>query len=81
MQPDVFAGFKAWRADTIRALNLQENGFTYEAEIAIKAHKKGYRVVEVPTLYKKRISGESKIKFFYHSFSVAKRIFKLAYFN
>ena len=78
---DVFAGFKAWKAVVIRDLNLQENGFTYEAEIAIKAHKKGYKVLEVPTRYKKRITGESKIKFLYHSFSVATRIFKITFFG
>ena len=78
---DVFAGFKAWKADKIRDLDLQENGFTYEAEIAIKAHKKGFTVIEVPTRYSKRTSGDSKIKFLYHTFSVAKNIFKLAFFN
>lgn len=78
---DVFAGFKAWKAVAIRNLNLQEDGFTYEAEIAIKAHKKGYKVIEVPTGYKKRITGESKIKFLYHSFSVATRIIKITFFE
>jgi dolichol-phosphate mannosyltransferase len=76
---DVFAGFKSWKADAIRNLNLQEDGFTYEAEIAIKAHKKGYKIIEVPTGYKKRITGESKIKFLYHSFSVATRIIKITF--
>ncbi len=75
---DVFAGFKAWKSDVIRKLDLQENDFTYEAEIAIKAKKYHYKVIEVPTNYKGRIGGKSKIKVLYHTITIAWRILKLA---
>ena len=78
---DVFAGFKAWRSDIIRNLDLKEDGFTYEAEIAIKAKRKNYKVIEIPTAYKKRTTGQSKIKLIYHTIHVSYRIFKLALFS
>jgi glycosyltransferase involved in cell wall biosynthesis len=75
---DVFAGFKAWKADVIRDIDLKEDGFTYEAEIAIKAKRKGYRVLEVPTGYKQRSFGNSNIRLIYHTFSIGNRILRLA---
>lgn len=78
---DVFAGFKAWRSSVIRDINFQENDFTYEAEIAIKAKQMGYKVVEVQTSYQKRTSGCSKIRILYHAVVITRKILKLAYFN
>lgn len=75
---DVFAGFKSWKSDVIRALDIREHGFTYEAEIAIKAKKRGYKVIEIPTAYRTRTLGESKIKIVYHTFTIFWSILKLA---
>jgi len=60
---DVFAGFKAWRAQAIKTINIQEDGLAYEAEIAIKAKRHGHAVVEVSTDYRRGQGGGSKIKF------------------
>lgn len=78
---DVFAGFKAWRAETIKDINIQEDGFAYEAEIAIKAKKYGYSVLEVPTVYKRRLSGKTKIKLIYHTLTISWQIIKLLFFT
>lgn len=59
---DVFAGFKAWRAPVIRELDIREKGFSYEAEIAIKACRRDYKIAEVPTAYRRRLIGWSKIR-------------------
>lgn len=74
---DVFAGFKAWKTKAIRDINIQENGFAYEAEIAIKAKRLGYKVVEVPTAYRRRIAGYSKIRLLRHSVEIPWRIFRI----
>ncbi len=74
---DVFAGVKAWRADVIQRIDLQEKDFTYEAEIAIKARRLGYRVVEVPVSYKRRRADKSKIKIIYHSLTISFRLVRL----
>ena len=59
---DVNAGFKAWKSDVIRDIDMQCNHFGYEPEIAILAAKKGYKIVEVPVNYKGRQRGISNVK-------------------
>jgi len=76
---DIFAGFKAWKTDLIKNIDIQEEGFAYEAEIAIKAKRRGYCVIEVPVVYKRRLADKSKIKFVYHSFITFLRITKLLF--
>lgn len=78
---DVFAGMKAWKSEVMQDIDLRINNFGYEAEIAITAKKKDYRVLEVPVTYKKRLSGESKIKFTRDVFVVCAAIFKTVFFK
>ncbi|MBW2981163.1 glycosyltransferase family 2 protein [Candidatus Woesearchaeota archaeon] len=59
---DVNAGFKAWKSDVIRDIDLQCKDFAYEPEIAIMAQKKGYKIIEVPVNYKGRQTGISNVK-------------------
>ncbi len=59
---DVNAGFKAWKADVIKDIDIQCNHFGYEPEIAIIAAKKGYRIMEIPVNYKGRQSGISNVR-------------------
>lgn len=58
---DIQAGFKAWKSNVIRELNIREKSFAYEPEIAIMAAKKGYKITEVPVNYKMRHSGSSNV--------------------
>ncbi len=60
---DVFAGFKAWNTDYAQRLGLTDAGFGYEAELAIKAARRGETIVEIPIDYASRRAGESKIRF------------------
>jgi glycosyltransferase involved in cell wall biosynthesis len=78
---DVFAGFKAFKREVIKSIDIREKGFTYEAEIAIKAKRRGFKIVEVPTRYMQREYGKSKIKFFYHSGEVLCRVIYLIFFT
>jgi len=59
---DVNAGFKAWKSDVIRNLDIKCNHFGYEPEIAILAAKKKYRIMEVPVNYKGRQRGITNVK-------------------
>lgn len=61
---DVNAGFKAWKSDVIRSLDIHCNHFGYEPEIALLAAKKGYKILEVPVNYKGRQRGISNVKLF-----------------
>ena len=52
--------FRAARADTLRALTLEETTYGWAVEMILKGAMQGYRIVEVPVSYYPRI-GQSKI--------------------
>ncbi len=58
---DMPAGFKAFKTDVLKDINLSVDHYGYEAEEIIKAAKKGYKITNVPIEYKKRIEGDSKL--------------------
>ncbi|MFA6888328.1 MAG: glycosyltransferase family 2 protein [Candidatus Woesearchaeota archaeon] len=59
---DVNAGFKAWKSEVIRDLDIRCDHFAYEPEIAILAAKKKYHIIEVPVNYKGRQKGITSVK-------------------
>lgn len=52
--------FRAARADTLHAVELEETTYGWAVELILKGAKQGFRVVEVPVSYHPRI-GKSKI--------------------
>lgn len=56
---DSQTGIRAIRKSSFDKLVLAERYFGIESEMNIKMHKKGFKVIEIPTKYYKRI-GESK---------------------
>ena len=57
---DMETGYKAFRMDVIRSLDLRENGFGIEPEITGKICKRGLRVYELPISYFGRTHDEGK---------------------
>lgn len=57
---DVYTGYKLFRTPVARSLGITSSGFEVEAEITIKALKKGYRIREVPIDYFPRSFQEGK---------------------
>jgi hypothetical protein len=53
-------GYKAFRADVLRSLDLTEDGFTIEPEITGKICKRKLRVYELPIAYYGRTYAEGK---------------------
>ena len=45
---DAFCGFKAYRVESLKHLNLTENGYAMPLELWVQAAKAGLRVVELP---------------------------------
>lgn len=45
---DSQSGFRVFKSDVLRELDIQESGFGQTTEIMIKARKHGYRIKEVP---------------------------------
>ena len=58
---DVQNGFRAIRTDVARAIGLTENIHTIEEEMVMKALKKGYRVMDVPSREYERKHGDSSL--------------------
>jgi dolichol-phosphate mannosyltransferase len=54
-------GFRAIRADVLRALPLKQASFTIETEMCIEAIRHGFRVLEIPSHEYRRASGTSNI--------------------
>jgi dolichol-phosphate mannosyltransferase len=54
--------FRAYKADVIRNVAFQSNGFLAVAELLVNAILSGYRVAEYPTTLHSRVAGVSKAK-------------------
>lgn len=61
---DATAGFKAWRAQTLRAIDLpsiHSNGYSFQVEMNHRTVKRGLKIQEVPIRFEERIAGASKM--------------------
>ena len=61
---DVTGGFRAFRADTLRRLDLHDvvsQGYCFQIDLAWRALQRGMRVKEVPILFVERTAGVSKM--------------------
>lgn len=71
---DLTAGFKAYRTDMLRKLNLdslKEDGYGFQIEIVFLIWRKGGRIKETPIVFTERRAGVSKM---------SKRIIRRAFF-
>jgi glycosyltransferase involved in cell wall biosynthesis len=57
---DMETGYKAFRADVLRSLDLEQDGFGIEPEITAKVCKRNLRIYEVPISYYGRTYAEGK---------------------
>jgi len=57
---DMETGYKAFRADVLRSLDLRENDFAIEPEITAKVCLLGLRIYELPIAYYGRTYAEGK---------------------
>ncbi|NIJ04150.1 glycosyltransferase [Frigoribacterium faeni] len=61
---DVTAGFRAYRAETVRAMDLSHidsKGYCFQVDMTLRVLDQGHRVVEVPIEFRERERGESKM--------------------
>ena len=72
---DLCYGYRAFRKDVIKKLELKRDGFGIETEISIKAAKLGLKVLEVPSFEKARKYGEGKLRSFRDGLNILKTIF------
>lgn len=63
---DLTGGFKCWRADMLSRVlgsGLISDGYAFQVETTLAAHRLGARVVEVPIVFTERREGRSKMSF------------------
>ncbi len=61
---DATAGFKAWRASTLRTIDVASvgsNGYAFQVEMNYRVIKHGLRIAEVPIRFEERVDGTSKM--------------------
>jgi Glycosyltransferases involved in cell wall biogenesis len=60
---DVTNSFKMYAKKVLEDIQIESNGgFELGMEILIKAHQKGFRITEIPSLWRDRDAGQSKFK-------------------
>jgi glycosyltransferase involved in cell wall biosynthesis len=57
---DMEVGYKVFRAEAVKGINLKSSRFGFEPEITVKLAKKGWRFYEVPISYHGRTYEEGK---------------------
>lgn len=61
---DLTGGFKCFRREVVEAIDLdrvQARGYAFQVETTYRALREGFRVVEVPIVFRDRRAGESKM--------------------
>jgi glycosyltransferase involved in cell wall biosynthesis len=61
---DATSGFRAYRRAVLEAIGLdsvRSDGYAFQVEMALRAWRAGFRVVEVPILFTERRAGASKM--------------------
>jgi dolichol-phosphate mannosyltransferase len=61
---DLTGGFKCYRREVLEAIHLEDiesKGYAFQVEITYRAVKAGFRVVEMPIVFRDREEGSSKM--------------------
>jgi len=61
---DCTSGYRLYRRETLEAMDLSSvtsNGYSFQVEMAFRAHQAGFRIAEVPIVFTERCSGCSKM--------------------
>jgi len=61
---DATGGFKCYRIDVLRGINLDKirsNGYAFQIEMSYMAWRKGFRLREIPIVFLDRNAGKSKM--------------------
>ena len=61
---DLTGGFKCFRREVLEAIDFQTvraHGYAFQVEMTYRALRRGFRVVEVPIVFRDRLRGKSKM--------------------
>lgn len=71
---DLCTGFWGFRKEVIQNINLTSEGFQLEAELLVQVAKRGYKIGEVPILYRCR-TGKAKLNRIKDGVKIARLLF------
>jgi dolichol-phosphate mannosyltransferase len=61
---DCTSGFRCWRREALRGIpidRMESDGYSFLVEMLFEAHRRGYRIGEVPIIFIERRQGQSKM--------------------
>ena len=61
---DATAGFKAWKAETLRRIDvdsIRSNGYAFQVEMNYRTVRQGFKITETPIRFEERNEGQSKM--------------------
>jgi dolichol-phosphate mannosyltransferase len=61
---DATGGFKCFRRKVLETIDLdriKSNGYAFQIEMNFKAHRKGFKICEMPIVFTDRVKGKSKM--------------------
>lgn len=61
---DIANAFKMYRKNVLDGIDIKAKGFEISMEIPLKGYYKGFKITEVPTVWKEREKGQSTFKIF-----------------
>jgi glycosyltransferase involved in cell wall biosynthesis len=73
---DLAYGYNAFKRRALERMRLKSDGFEIETEMGIKARKTRLRVLEIPSVEQKRLSGQSNLNSFRDGWRILKIILK-----
>ncbi|MEN6342163.1 MAG: S-layer glycoprotein N-glycosyltransferase AglJ [Methanospirillum sp.] len=78
---DILSGYRSFTRAAIDQMNLREQGFGIETEIAVEAVRNGQRVGVVPVSYDRRAGTDTKLNPLRDGYRIAVTIYRLARMN
>ncbi len=73
---DILSGYRALTKDVYKSVELKKQGFEVETELTVETLAKGFKIVEVPIRYRRRV-GRTKLKPFRDGIKIALTIYDL----
>ena len=75
---DFTTALRAVRSEVVQNVETRSTGNSFFMEFIIKSYRKGYRITELPIIFKDRVIGKSKLKLGRQSLKMLKDLFELS---
>jgi len=76
---DFTTSFRAVRRGVVENVKTESSGNSFFMEFLVKAHRKRYRMIEIPITFKDRVIGKSKLKLGRQSLRMLRDLAKLCF--